>query len=1286
MKKCFLVTCFLFASVVHLTAQERNGMYHREIKWEESKEVVFDENEKLKLLQFKGCGYDNEKGFLPLFSETFPLEINNVSKINVELVNEVYQPLKETTLIIKPQYITDSVDISSGLGYEQHKAFVAVSFVPIRRNPVSNTIEKLVAFDLKMIPVEFNAEKNASANRYYAPLSVLSTGTWYKISVRENGIHKIDYNFLKNLGVDMDNVDPRQIKIFGNGGGMLAEANAIPRADDLVENAIEVVGESDGVFNTSDYILFYGQSPDKWYYNTSTGKFSHSKHLYSDFTYYFISIDLAGISKRVQPRVSLTPSGTDVQVSTFDHLDFHELNQRNFIKSGRNFYGEAFDVNPTRIFSFNTPNLSVSDPVYFKAVVLARSFSTSIFNLKQNGQLLCNVSVSATTANVYDDYAVLDSCNGNFFSNGSIAIEITYNPPSSSSAGWLDFIEINARRNLVFSESQMMFRDKNSFGTGNNTSYTIQNFGSANKLWDITDPFNIVEQQVQSNGNFVTDAPVMREFIAFKNQDYLIPQRVGIVVNQNLHASAQTDLIIISHPMFMTEANRLADFHRTHDNMRVIVADVNQVYNEYSSGIRDLVAIRDFVKMFYDRDLNDPPKNLLLFGDGSYDNKSDFESNTNFIPTYQSENSLSVLSSYVSDDFFGFLDSLEGSWPVSGNPHFLDVGVGRLPSKNATEAREMVDKVIRYTLPGTVTDATACTESNSSLGDWRNIICLVSDDEDSSTHLDQTDTLLRNLNPMILKYNLDKIYLDAYQQESTPGGSRYPDVNIAINNRVQKGALLVNYTGHGGELGWAHEKILDNNMISSWKNTNRMPLFLTATCEFSRFDDPGRTSAGEYILLNSQGGGIALYSTTRLVYSFPNAVLNKDMVVHMFQPINNEMPRLGDIFKLSKRDNASAGINPRNFTLLGDPALRLAYPKYDIVATQINNTPLSGTADTIKALSKVTISGEIRNNGQKISSFNGVVYPTVYDKVVIAKTLGNDGGSPLRNFKTQKNILYKGKASVLNGDFSFTFIVPKDISYHYGTGRLSFYAQDGTENDASGYYDSLVIGGFNQTIASDNAGPQIQLYLNSEKFVFGGITNEAPKIFAVVSDSSGINTVGNGIGHDITAIIDSKNDPVYVLNDFYESEIDNFQKGKIIYPLEELSEGRHTLNLKVWDIFNNSSDAYTEFIVAESAAIALEHVLNYPNPFSTKTTFMFEHNQPCDLVDVQVQVYTVSGKLVKTINQKVFCEGFRSDSITWDGRDDFGDLIGRGVYVYRLKVKTNEGATAEKFEKLVLLR
>ena len=465
-----------------------------------------------------------------------------------------------------------------------------------------------------------------------------------------------------------------------------------------------------------------------------------------------------------------------------------------------------------------------------------------------------------------------------------------------------------------------------------------------------------------------------------------------------------------------------------------------------------------------------------------------------------------------------------------------------------------------------------------------------------------------------------------------------------------------------------------------------MPLMLTATCEFSRFDDPDRTSAGEYCLLNPNGGAIGLMTTVRLAFSGLNFALNTAFYNHAFTPmIDGRMPHIGDLYRLTKRD-ILFNRQYMNFVILGDPALRLAYPEQTVYTSSINSNSLTITSsDTLKALKKITITGFIGDKlGNKITSFNGVVFPTVFDKEIKLTTLGNDSGSLIDTFKIQKNIIYKGKSVVTNGDFTFSFLVPKDISYSFGKGKISYYAHNGV-HDANGYYDKVIIGGSEKNAVVDNKGPEIRLFLNDEKFVSGGTTNETPKIYALVIDSSGINTVGNGIGHDLVAVIDAKSGNPIILNDYYVANLNTYQSGKIRYGFNELAEGKHTLSLKVWDVQNNSSTAYTDFIVAKEANLALSHILNYPNPFTTKTKFFIEHNQCCTSLKVLIQVYTISGKVVKSINQTINNQGFRFDGIEWDGKDDFGDKLARGVYIYRVSVTDLNNKKAEKIEKLVIL-
>jgi hypothetical protein len=520
----------------------------------------------------------------------------------------------------------------------------------------------------------------------------------------------------------------------------------------------------------------------------------------------------------------------------------------------------------------------------------------------------------------------------------------------------------------------------------------------------------------------------------------------------------------------------------------------------------------------------------------------------------------------------------------------------------------------------------------------------------------------------------------------------YNNLHLAdINNRVEKGTLVLNYTGHGGEVGLGHERFIEISQIQSWNNKNNLPLFITATCEFSRFDDPDRTSAGELCFLNPNGAAIALLTTVRLAFSNTNFTLNSKLYDFIFDTLpNGKMPSLGDVVRLTKV-NSGVQFYFLNFHLLGDPALRLAYPQQSVYTSQINNKIITPTTfDTLTALSKVTVKGFVGNKaGNKLSTFNGILYPTVFDKEQQITCLGNDpssllGGTIPFKFNIQKNIIYKGKVEVKNGDFTFSFIVPKDISYNFDIGKLSYYAHNGII-DANGYNKNFYVGGSSTTIAPDNAGPVVGLYLNDKKFVSGGTTNEEPNLYAEVADSSGINTVGTGIGHDITAILDENSSKPILLNDYYEADLNSYQKGKIKYPFDQLSEGNHRLSLKVWDVQNNSSIVYTDFVVAATAEMALTHVLNYPNPFTTKTKFFFENNQCCQTLKVNIQIFTISGKVVKTISQTLNNEGFRSDGIDWDGKDEFGDKLAKGVYVYKLSVTGPDSKKAEKIEKLVIL-
>jgi hypothetical protein len=1261
----------------------------KQLHWEGIKALKLNENIQFKTISFSEAVFDFESEYLPHYIERTALNSTN-SNFTAKINNQTFEKCTDEEVnFLKKKNIGNSIKIETYIETVQKSDFGIVKFLPIRKNPTNGTYEKLVSFSINydIKPGNFSSLRRG---KDYAANSVLSQGSWYKVKTSNTGIHKITYGDLQNMGFNMSSIVPSKIGVFGNGGAMLPERNKEFYYDDLKENSIYVHGESDGSFDQGDYILFYSLGTVVWTPDYSSNSFRHKANKYDNYAYYFITID-QGTGKRIASEASVT-APANYFATSFHDARFHEKDSLNLIKTGREWFGEVFDIKRTHSFNFSFPNIKSGSCIMLRSNVAARSVmsTNNTFTVNANGSIVTqDVPIVGTSYNTWYARIAEDTMCFNS-SSANINVSYTFNNTSSSSLGWLNWIELTAERDLTMHGNQMLFRNLNSVGAGNITEFTLSNASSAIKIWDVTEhtePKLVQTNLSGSNLVFRLNTDTLREFAAHNGNFYYSVANVGSVSNQNLHGIDQHDMVIVTHPSFKSYANEIAKIHQS-EGLTVYVTELLPIYNEFSSGKQDIGAIRNFMKMLYDRAGSDPskmPKYLLLFGDGSYDPKNRLSDNTNFIPTFQSQESLNPAASYVTDDFFGLLDDQEGS----GSAGALDIGIGRFPVSSTQQAAEIITKIKRYISNENATTGNCLTIDNiKNLGDWRNTICFVADDEDGNTHINQAELLATYVDTTYEDYNIDKIYFDAFTQLSTPGGQKYPEVTDAINNRVEKGALILNYTGHGGEIGWAHESVLGISDINNWSNANSMPVFVTATCEFSRFDDPGRTSAGELVFLNPNGGAIAMFTTTRLAYSNTNFNINDKFLKNAFRKENGEFLKMGDIIRKAKVASGSVSQN-RNFVLLGDPALKMAYPEYDVTTTQINNvtvTPVS-TPDTLKALAKVTISGFIADdNGNKKTDFEGVLYPTVFDKPATYQTIGNDPGSYSRTFTLQKNILYKGKASIKNGDFSFTFIVPKDIAYKYGFGKISFYAENG-ETDANGYFTNIIIGGSSDNPIVDNTGPKIELFMNNEDFVIGGITDENPLLLAFVEDSNGINTVGNGIGHDIVAILDENTNKSVVLNEFYESDLDSYKKGSIRYQYTELEEGVHTLKVKVWDILNNSSEAYTEFLVKKSAELTLKNVLNYPNPFTTNTSFIFEHNQSCCELDIQIQIFSISGRLVKTIEKTIPSIGFivNKDEIIWDGRDDYGDKIGRGVYIYRVRVWGDNERYCEKSQKLVIL-
>jgi hypothetical protein len=1275
-KPLLFLLCFV---VLHLSGLSQVKTIERSIKWNtvKTKKELSSDGQVIRTfhyLNFSSAVYNDLNTFLPYYKELIKLE--NASNARVDLVDMQFENVSSSDLqsIEHSDKIPSEVSVAQSVQYERKVPFIRLSFIPLRRNPTTHVVERLLSFTIQITTL--SAKATVKSRKSYTSASVLASGTWVKMRLQKDTIYKLTKSQLTDMGV----TNPASASIYGNGGAMLSEVPGATRTDDLAEIPTYKVYASDG---TLSYLLFYATGPTKWNYSKSSKVFLHTLNLYSDYAYYFITSD-AGTAKKAVATASLTTNPTNT-VSTYDDYSYHDANTRNLLSTGKQWLGEEFDSDLTQDFVFSFQNIVASSTAKLAYQVAAQSTSSSSFTVKENSTALTSVSVSSSTPGSESADEAKNSSGVVSFQNSasSITIELTYNKLSNSSAlGYLDYLDLNVRKSLAFSSGALKFRDMNSASSGNISTFNISNANSNLVVWDVTDIHNVKQIGTTLSGttlSFTVATDSLRQFVAFDyTASYPSPEYsgtgLGTVDNQDLHALSKLDMVIVTHPDFLANATQLAAIHTSQDGLNVGVVTTTQVYNEFSSGAPDVTAIRDFMKMLYDKAVSSSttlPKYLLLFGDGSYDNKTSSTSNTNYIPTYQSSSSYNESTSFVCDDYFGLLDDNEDI-----TDGLLDIGIGRLPVDNSDEASAILTKINNYL-------------NVKYWGTWQNTLCFIADEYsgDSNGFVTHADSVARNVGKNYPFLNINKIYAGSYEVVTSVSGQRYPTVNTAINNQVDKGAAIINYTGHGGATGLSNAQLVTVADIESWDNLTKPSVFFTATCQFSRFDNYKQVSAGEYALFSSIGGAVALFSTTRIVYEDGNLTLNWNFYQYAFKRDADSVKyRLGDIMRLAK-NATDRGVNQLNFTLLGDPALQLNYPDKYVVTDSINGHDPTHYMDTLRALSKVKIKGHLEViSGTKLSTYNGTVTPSVYDKESTITTLNNLGEGTF-SYKMQNSILFRGLAKAVNGKFSFSFIVPKDINYSLGPGKISYFGTNSVIN-AKGCNKRFYVGGSSSSSLNDKTGPTIHLYLNDKSFVSGGTTNESPTILAIVEDSSGINTVSTGIGHDITAVLDDVTSNTLVLNDYYVADTNSYQKGTVKYPLTDLAKGTHTLTFKVWDVADNSSSETISFVVAESAGLALDHVLNYPNPFTTHTSFYFEQNQAGSDLDILIQVFTVAGKLVKSIETKVSSAPTRigaDPAIEWDGRDDFGDRIGRGVYIYRVKVKAN-GKTAEKFQKLVILK
>ena len=1114
----------------------------------------------------------------------------------------------------------------------------------------------------------------AQGNAYH---SVLRHHTWYRISVAQEGVYQLDYTTLQTMGIDVNTLNPNQIRVFGNPSGVLPEKNSLARPDDLSELAIYVSGAEDGAFDEGDHVLFYGQEPTRWILDGE--KYVRERNYYSDSTYYYLCVDSGEDGLRVGTKATLPVEGATTVIAEFPDFQYHESELFSPYSIGVNWYGESVtSQNPELILDFVFPNLLTNRNLRLKAEVLGRNKKGVVhYNLRVGNNLLVDNGTINSVQNqehyygypaTTDRQIVLDSDTARF--------SLSLGSNSESATVYLDYVELYGWRQLKRVGDFFPFRlIPSQFGNAESAIW-IQNVGANQLLWEVTNPLAPALQEGRlSAGNlvFATNERVERRYVLFDPSKASNIDSWKAIPNQDLHAIVDADMLIITAPQLWEQAQELADFHSEKDGLLSVVVSVDEVFNEFSTGTPDPSSIRDFIRMVYRRSAGNL-KYVTLFGRASFDYRDLKGYGLNLVPCYESWIQPYHETSFCTDDYFGMLDDAEGVG-CSGR---VDIGIGRLPVSTTEEAEAMLLKIKHY------------ANLAVSHGDWKANHLLLSDDETKS-YMENNEIYERIMDTTEPAMHINKVYCGAYQKVNTNAGTRIPQVNADVVQAIENGLLTFTYTGHGGVTALAEERIFGTTEIAALQNFDRMPFVFTATCEFSKYDNPLLLSAGEQLFLQPNGGAIAMLTTCRPTYGPNNVKIGKALTAVLYNRDENGKPlRMGDIVRMAKSNpsnfsSSSAVSSNISHVFFGDPALRLAVPEGEVQLLKFNGQQMDMSEIELHAMSMVTLEGEVRTAlGQFDSQFNGELWVRFFDQK-LQLNVPYDGGTMRVSY--HKDLLYRGKATVCNGKFNFSFQVPKDINPDYGVPRFCFYAYDSIRGcDAMGYFDALIMGGVDPSAVADNAGPTIDFYWNSPDFVNGSEVESQGVLCADLYDAQGIYHYDFSLGRNIMLTSNSNMYDNLVLNDFYEPITDDFRRGKVVLPVSDLAPGTYAFTLKAWDMQDNPSEASIWLVVGKSPDAFLAQVGNFPNPFSEETYFTFSHFGEDGDFDVTIELFDMLGRKVDVLQKKVSTINHGSELIRWDGRNDQGVVLPTGLYFYRFTITDEEGFSRTVSQSVMIIR
>lgn len=1159
-----------------------------------------------------------------------------------------------------PAEVAVVTDIAPGAGgYEG-----TLKLFPLQFDENKNTLRQyeriVVAIESEPAPVPSRAALAAS--------NPLAQGDWYRIELEESGIYKLDHSFLISSGIT-PGPNIQNVRIFGNGGMPLPEDLLQPRPAGLMEIARMVVDQnSNGSFDPGDYIVFYGASPVSWRYNPSSKTYSHAINHYSNRNAYFLTFG-DGPGRDMSTLASTSFSNVPIAIDSRG-MQANEEESNNLLKSGRQWYGRLFDLDsPTATFVTTLPGLKRSHPVTWRIAVVGRSGTTANFSLQESGVPLGSITIlPVNLPSIETNYAYAAPA-ASFTRPDSLpddrsVLRLTYQ--SSGGQGWLDWFEIHYRRSLQAVNDFILFPTDDTTAI---MEFRLSGFSSSGMMvFDVSRHDSVVQisdlspDPVQPGAcafQIPLSSGLPRWIAAVGPTGFKTPVSASRIDNSDVRGITQgAEFVIITPKEFQSAADRLR-LHRQQINpISTIVVPIEDLTNEYAGGLIDPMAVRDFLADAV-QTWAVPPKYVLLLGDGHYDYKNMKTSDRNWIPPYEALESLHQINTYSSDDPLAML--------FPGNPR-VSLALGRLPVNSAEEAEVVVDKIIAY-------------ETTAPYGDWRNRATFVADDgltstqDDGSIHTFQAEQVAQNYTPGAMQKK--KIYLIEYPTVNSSSGRRKPAVNTAIIDAINSGTLLLNYTGHGNPQLWAHEAVFTREgSVTQLRNASQPFLLVAATCDFARYDDPSEVSTGELLLTMAQGGAIGVVTATRAVYSSDNFQFNNAFSTELFKRDSLGVPpRIGEALRNTKQVHYD--LNDLKYHLFGDPTVRLNMPRYSAGVDSLNGNSLNGLTQ-IQALGKVDVAGEIRlADGNRWTGFQGEALLEMYDarRVVMVPEWGNF------SFVVNGSLLYRGEVSVNAGLFQARVPVPKDVSYDANPARISVYASS-PSGDATGFTENIMIAGTDSSAAPDTTGPGIEIFLNDESFRSGDVVAPDPKLIVRLSDENGINTSTASVGHGLEAKL--SNGATVSLSEYYRGERDTYQSGTVRLQLRELPEGRQTLEVRAWDTYNNSSNSEIVFDVKEASDLRLHQVFNFPNPVSHSTVFTFQRTST-EPIDVQVKLYTMSGRLVLEMRVPVVSDRFVR--IPWDGRDQNGDQVANGVYFYKIITRTISGSQSEEaLGKLTMLR